>query len=701
MNPELKWDVHLLKDEMYLKRYQTDLSIGTTALAASENMDNYDSTTPPTNLCSKVSKLLKQVAANTIPVQKEQLTPTRLAARNKYLDERARLMKNPADSKIQDKVQIAKQKLEELQQSHLDIECSKFFNGLLKLHPQRRTSMMYKYVKSFKRRVHKRNMPNIPISKWDDELKKCCTGTAVQVIPENDHSPVSPPPTINDIMNIIHKMHNGTSPGQDRINIELLKNGPPELIELIHVIICRAWCTNIIPAEWLTTTQIPLPKIPSPKEVDDYRRITPSVTIYKIYATLLLQRLQSSIDEIPLYQAGFLRNRSTEDHIFTLRRITEERWRKGLPTFVVSIDLKKAFDMLDIHRISDILLSYGTPAYLINRIITAILHERTNVQWSRRRTRIYSKYRGVKQGCPISPYLFVVIMHYAIQRACDKLGIDTNFGTLSLPIILAYADDIIILADSIQSADRIFQELETELQAIGLTVNESKSSVLLRDPTQAVMPLGETIRLGRKDIKVVNVSKYLGIYISSDLDRRSTVSHRIKMAYRNLHMFLPFFKMHRLSFDNLMMLYHTVIVPTVMYALKVATLTKRNRRSLRNMERYIVLKLRSLARDPPPSTEIITLLKGRTIDRKCRVQHLKYWGHILRRPATHVLRKAMAYHIPGKYKQGRPCFTWHDSLNRALRKSRIQDWQTTNNDKQLHNAKCNAVYDVSDTDVSE
>lgn len=181
--------------------------------------------------------------------------------------------------------------------------------------------------------------------------------------------------------------------------------------------------------------------------------------------------------------------------------------------------------------------------------------------------------------------------------------------------------------------------------------------------------------------------KYLGIYISTNLDRRSTVSHRIKVACRTLHMFLPFFTAHRLSFDTLMRLYHTVIVPAVTYGLKVATWTKANRKSLDKMEKYIVLRLRELARDPPESVNILILLKGRTIDRKCRVQRLKYWGHIIRRPASHVLRKALYYKIPGKLKRGRPCYTWHNSLTRALRRSRIRDRHTTISERRDHNLK--------------
>lgn len=195
--------------------------------------------------------------------------------------------------------------------------------------------------------------------------------------------------------------------------------------------------------------------------------------------------------------------------------------------------------------------------------------------------------------------------------------------------------------------------------------------------------------------------KFLGIYISSDLDRRSTVSHRIRLAYRAFYMLYPLFRSNRVPFDTLLRLYHNVILPAVLYGIKVATITKQNRQSLRRIEQSIVLKLRGISRDPPITSNITTLLSGRTITRKCRVHRLKCWGHIRRRPIGHILRKALRYRLPGKLKRSRPCYTWNDSLERDLRRAGEQNWEDTIHDAKLHNAKCDNLYNRSDTDESE
>lgn len=115
----------------------------------------------------------------------------------------------------------------------------------------------------------------------------------------------------------------------------------------------------------------------------------------------------------------------------------------------------------------------------------------------------------------------------------------------------------------------------------------------------------------------------------------------------------------------------------------------------------MVLRLRDIARDPPLTRDVHQLLNGRSIVRTSRVHRLKYWGHIIRRPAQHILKKAIHYHVPGKFKHGRPCFTWNDSLQRDLQRAGDKRWDLTVHDKAAHNAKCNAVYDESATEESD
>lgn len=324
-----RWDVAGLDDVVSAKRYREDMAIGSRVLLDLEGdaIDSHSRT--PCDLWGKVSKLMTQIAVSTLPLRPVQLTPERAKADEVYKDERAKLARRPNDVLLQDRVRLAKQCKERLGQLHIDGECRRFFNNLQSVHPRRRIAMTYKYVRRFRRKKSRSVSKRITISQWDLDLRKSCVGTPPANILEDDYIPMGPPPTITDIEAIIQRMRNGTAPGQDHIPPELFKFGPPELFEIVRVLLSRAWCTNVIPDSWLHTTQVPLPKKSVPNSIDDFRRITLSNAIYKIYASYLLGQLERYIGDI-----------------FTLRRISEERWRKGLPTYVMSIDLRKAFDRL-------------------------------------------------------------------------------------------------------------------------------------------------------------------------------------------------------------------------------------------------------------------------------------------------------------------------------------------------------------------
>lgn len=138
--------------------------------------------------------------------------------------------------------------------------------------------------------------------------------------------------------------------------------------------------------EWTLTIQIPLIKTASSTSVDDYRRITLCSIGYKYYAHFVLMETETHVEDLPDHQTAFLRNRSADDHIYTIRSIMEEKWREDTKIVVATMNLKKAFDTVRHKEIPKILRKRGVPYFPMNRIIIACLHEETSVQWFRQTT---------------------------------------------------------------------------------------------------------------------------------------------------------------------------------------------------------------------------------------------------------------------------------------------------------------------------
>jgi purine nucleoside phosphorylase len=80
----------------------------------------------------------------------------------------------------------------------------------------------------------------------------------------------------------------------------------------------------------------------------------------KIFCTILLSRLTPSAEEIiGDHQCGFLRNRSTTDHMFCIHQILEKIWEYNEAVHQLFVDFKKAYDSVWREVLYNILNEFG------------------------------------------------------------------------------------------------------------------------------------------------------------------------------------------------------------------------------------------------------------------------------------------------------------------------------------------------------
>jgi hypothetical protein len=275
----------------------------------------------------------------------------------------------------------------------------------------------------------------------------------------------------------------------------------------------------------------------------------------------------------------------------------------------------------------------------VNRIIEACVKEETSIQWYGQRTTYETKTKGVKQGCPLSPTLFVYALHDVLRRMAIIMPIITlNDGEddIKLPMIFAYADDIILLCDK-REVIEMLGVLKPLLLTIGLQLNTDKSNVLVKNPLRVEdRDTDQVERFGNERLKVVSKMKYLGVYLTDTLRRKENVAERIKKAYKAMRVILHFVKRTRLPWRLTLRLYSTVIAPVVLYGMPETYLTKSNRMALRAMEETIITTLRRAAtrredaEEEPDPRMIEMMLDNKTINNRITTR-LRYWGHIRRR----------------------------------------------------------------------
>ena len=180
--------------------------------------------------------------------------------------------------------------------------------------------------------------------------------------------------------------------------------------------------------------------------LDDYRPITLLNTELKILARVLANRLQLVIsDLIGSEQTFAVKGRSIQDNLHLIREVLEGI-EDGTKAALISLDQSKAFDRVDHRFLATVLETVGfKPEF--RRWISMMYHNpQAVVQVNGRRSRVFAVERSVRQGCSLSPLLYVLALEPLLRRLRDRT---TNPALRGVPFagpltarVSAFADDI-------------------------------------------------------------------------------------------------------------------------------------------------------------------------------------------------------------------------------------------------------------------
>ncbi|GJW43867.1 RNA-directed DNA polymerase, eukaryota [Tanacetum coccineum] len=227
-----------------------------------------------------------------------------------------------------------------------------------------------------------------------------------------------------------------------------------------------------------------IPKIPDANMVKDFRSISLIGSLYKIIAKILANRLVGVLgDIVNEVQSAFITERQILDGPFIFNEILQWSKTKKKQSLISKVDFEKAYDSVRWDFLNDILKKFGFGEKWCKWIQSCLRSSRGSILINGSPTEEFQFYKGLKQGDPLSPFLFILIMeslHLSFQRVVDNGMFNGIKLSSSLSIShLFYADDAVFMGQWCDgNISTLIHVLECFYRASGLRINMSKSKIL-------------------------------------------------------------------------------------------------------------------------------------------------------------------------------------------------------------------------------
>ena len=144
---------------------------------------------------------------------------------------------------------------------------------------------------------------------------------------------------------------------------------------------------------------------------------------YKMLAKTIASRIKSSLNHIVHEnQTGYIKNRYIGQNIATINDIIHYTETENIPALLIAVDFEKAFDCLDWTFLQSCLIRFGFPDFILNWVTILYADIQSCVINNGTLSEYFSIERGVRQGCPLSPYLFII----AVEMLAIAIRENTN-----------------------------------------------------------------------------------------------------------------------------------------------------------------------------------------------------------------------------------------------------------------------------------
>ena len=286
----------------------------------------------------------------------------------------------------------------------------------------------------------------------------------------------------------------------------------------------------------------------------------------KIASKALAIRLAKVLPEIiQVDQYAYVKGRTIFDAIRTIDDIMEYTKIKQIPGLMVAFDFEKAFDSLSWTFLFKALNSFNFGKSFISWVSVLYCNISSCILNNGFSTQMFDVGRGVRQGDPLSAYLFIV----ALELLLINIRHDKNIKGITVEDreikLTAFADDLTTFLQGIESFERLSITIDRFGICSGLKLNTEKTEALWLGKYHDNPPQVNIEKIDKP-------MKILGVFFTYDWRKRQELN--FEEILKSLSKSMKRWEWRNLTLYGKIQIVKTFVIPKFMFRASLISLTK-------------------------------------------------------------------------------------------------------------------------------
>lgn len=368
------------------------------------------------------------------------------------------------------------------------------------------------------------------------------------------------PPSIHEIFEAITHLKNGKAAGDDGVPAEIFQVDPAWFAEYLYPKLKTVWRKEEVPESWKNGLIVKLPKKGDLTRCENWRGITVLNITLKILASIIHGQMYPIVEgQMRDEQAAYIKSRRCTDHIVPLRHMFEQAEELHAILYAAFVDYRRAFDTLKHSAIWTALEESRVPQKLIAVTKALYTGATSRVVHKGALSEPINLTCGVRQGCPLSPLLFIVTLNRVLQRAFDRPR-GLQLGPFNKIEGIEFADDLALMAQTAAQLQKKLDRLTEESSAVGLEINVAKTKVMCSQAAPDTV-----FKIGHENIENVESFRYLGAIITQTGGSLEDARARIATARGTMARMRKVWAANHISRATKVRIFTACVLPSLLY----------------------------------------------------------------------------------------------------------------------------------------